>query len=415
MPGGSAGPPNNWTVLALLRLTDTTNGRYTTRGYTGHEMLDAVGVIHMNGRIYDPTLGRFLQADPVIQFPDYSQSWNRYSYVLNNPLAYTDPSGYFIFTAFAVVGLIAADITSKIIIAAVIGAAVFADSLAQGAPLGKAFLAGVSAAALTYVAARTFPTDGFGWNSATYSHVSTVATVGGITVSLQGGKFGHGFLSAGIGAAVGGIPALQGVGAGRVAARTVVSAVSAGTVSEITGGKFANGAMTAAFFSLVSSAAQRANTPDFGKMTREQKVAWIQENADKLGLDFSNVDSLNLDYVDQHVSTVLADGTRIVCDGPCSSNEIYADFNTKTGELRLFAGAFRGGGKNLITRLQFNSSGQEAGRTYVPVTYTDVEQLVHTLGHELAHSHGIDVGGRSLIHPNAERAGLGAVKRFRGL
>ena len=88
---------NNWTVLALLRLTDTTHGRYTTRGYTGHEMLDAMGIIHMNGRIYDPKLGRFLQADPVIQFPNYSQSWNRYSYVLNNPLAYTDPSGYFIF------------------------------------------------------------------------------------------------------------------------------------------------------------------------------------------------------------------------------------------------------------------------------------------------------------------------------
>lgn len=49
----------------------------------------------MNGRIYDPTLGRFLQADPHIQAPMNSQSYNRYSYVLNNPLSYTDPSGYF--------------------------------------------------------------------------------------------------------------------------------------------------------------------------------------------------------------------------------------------------------------------------------------------------------------------------------
>ena len=44
----------------------------------------------------DPKLARFLQADPVIQFPHHAQSYNRYSYVLNNPLAYTDPSGYFI-------------------------------------------------------------------------------------------------------------------------------------------------------------------------------------------------------------------------------------------------------------------------------------------------------------------------------
>jgi len=49
----------------------------------------------MNGRIYDPTLGRFLQADPHVQAPMNSQSYNRYSYVLNNPMSYTDPSGYF--------------------------------------------------------------------------------------------------------------------------------------------------------------------------------------------------------------------------------------------------------------------------------------------------------------------------------
>lgn len=50
----------------------------------------------MNGRIYDSQLGRMLQADPFIQFPTNTQSYNRYSYVLNNPLAYTDPSGYFL-------------------------------------------------------------------------------------------------------------------------------------------------------------------------------------------------------------------------------------------------------------------------------------------------------------------------------
>ena len=48
----------------------------------------------MNGRIYDPTIGRFMQADPFIQAPENSQSYNRYSYVMNNPLSLTDPSGY---------------------------------------------------------------------------------------------------------------------------------------------------------------------------------------------------------------------------------------------------------------------------------------------------------------------------------
>lgn len=48
----------------------------------------------MNGRVYDPTLGRFLSVDPVFQFPTNTQSLNPYSYVMNNPLSLTDPSGY---------------------------------------------------------------------------------------------------------------------------------------------------------------------------------------------------------------------------------------------------------------------------------------------------------------------------------
>jgi RHS repeat-associated protein len=67
----------------------------TRRGFTGHEMLDDMGIIHMNGRIYDAKLGRFLQADPFIQAAANTQSYNRYSYLLNNPLNATDPSGFF--------------------------------------------------------------------------------------------------------------------------------------------------------------------------------------------------------------------------------------------------------------------------------------------------------------------------------
>ncbi len=66
----------------------------TQRGFTGHEHVDHADVFHMNGRIYDPTLGRFMQADPIVQAPDNLQSLNRYSYVFNNPLSYTDPTGY---------------------------------------------------------------------------------------------------------------------------------------------------------------------------------------------------------------------------------------------------------------------------------------------------------------------------------
>jgi RHS repeat-associated protein len=57
-------------------------------------MLDEIGLVHMNGRIYDPSLGRFLSDGPLVQFVNLPFSWNRYSYVLNNPLYAIDPSGY---------------------------------------------------------------------------------------------------------------------------------------------------------------------------------------------------------------------------------------------------------------------------------------------------------------------------------
>lgn len=64
------------------------------KGFTGHEHLDTHKLVHMGGRVYDPSLGRFLSADPIIQAPANTQSQNAYSYVMNNPLSGTDPTGY---------------------------------------------------------------------------------------------------------------------------------------------------------------------------------------------------------------------------------------------------------------------------------------------------------------------------------
>ncbi|MYF71276.1 MAG: hypothetical protein F4181_15555, partial [Proteobacteria bacterium] len=65
----------------------------TARGYTGHEHLERTGLIHMNGRVYDPAIGRFLSPDPIVADASFSQGWNAYSYALNSPLSYSDPSG----------------------------------------------------------------------------------------------------------------------------------------------------------------------------------------------------------------------------------------------------------------------------------------------------------------------------------
>jgi RHS repeat-associated protein len=61
--------------------------------YTGQELDAASGLYYYRARWYDPALGRFIQADSIVPAPGNPQSLNRYAYVYNNPLRYTDPSG----------------------------------------------------------------------------------------------------------------------------------------------------------------------------------------------------------------------------------------------------------------------------------------------------------------------------------
>ncbi len=225
--------------------------------------------VHMNGRIYDPKLGRILQADPFIQSPTASQSLNRYSYVLNNPLSYTDPTGYFSFSRFvkkwwrvavaAVVSYVtygaasgwasawAAGAGYSAGTAAVIGgvaggaAAGFVSGGILTGTLKGAFYGGLTGAALGGIAA----TD---WGSFAKSLASSAAS--GVTTELQGGKFGHGFLSAGMGfwtgLKFGGPPEFG---------KFLASALAGGTISEITGGKFANGAVSAGLAYVIAAGA----------------------------------------------------------------------------------------------------------------------------------------------------------------
>ncbi len=69
------------------------------RGFTGHEHLDCFGLINMNGRLYDPLLGRMLSPDNFVQNAGFTQNFNRYAYVYNNPLKYTDPDGEWVHLA----------------------------------------------------------------------------------------------------------------------------------------------------------------------------------------------------------------------------------------------------------------------------------------------------------------------------
>jgi len=81
-----AGAPSSGDMTAIANTT--------RHGYTGHEHLDNLGLINMNGRVQDPVLGRFISADPLIDGTFGTQGLNRYAYVGNRPLSFTDPSGF---------------------------------------------------------------------------------------------------------------------------------------------------------------------------------------------------------------------------------------------------------------------------------------------------------------------------------
>ena len=274
-----------------------TSGQGYDRGYTGHEQLDDSGLIHMNGRIYDPELGRMLSPDPVVQVPEYSQNFNRYSYVMNNPMNLTDPSGFsWLGNMFHKMGswlkenwrTVVVIVVAAILVCTGIGAGIAAGL--YGA-LGTGTLAATSAGAYALTGAVIGSITGglsAALNGGNLGDVLRGAVIGGISGALtgslhnvggtlaldsanvvghgvvggasnvaMGGKFGDGFLSAAASAAT----ATTGLtdpntSTGKslgFAGRTAIASAAGGTASTLGGGKFANGAVTGAMTHLLNA------------------------------------------------------------------------------------------------------------------------------------------------------------------
>ena len=112
-PWGNPRKFNNWTLVDSTTLANTS---LPVRGFTGHEHLQRFNIINMKGRLYDPVIGRFFSPDNYIQLPDFTQNYNRYSYCLNNPLKYVDPSGEFFWIPVVVgaaIGMVQGAITAS--------------------------------------------------------------------------------------------------------------------------------------------------------------------------------------------------------------------------------------------------------------------------------------------------------------
>jgi len=264
------------------------------RGYTGHEHIDNTELIHMNGRVYDPTIGRFMSADPYIQAPTDTQSYNRYSYVRNNPVNLIDPSGYTFGGWFGQRAEKAYNDTKHwgqdhrqmvkqgaAIVAAVVTTALtgggaapawagFFGNTAAGVIASGALAGAASGAIMTGTLQGTL--KGALWGGVTAGAAYGVAEgVGALTgVNAHGASFLNGVNKASIIKAVahglsraaiqkarygtmkgaflsGFVTSGFSIGAGAGYKGALVMAIVGGTVSEIGGGKFANGAMGSAF------------------------------------------------------------------------------------------------------------------------------------------------------------------------
>ncbi|KPF68952.1 hypothetical protein IP84_07045 [beta proteobacterium AAP99] len=300
-PNGNADTAN--TLVGDYQHGNPDTGFGTDRGFTGHEHLDDVGIIHMNARLYDPLLGRMMQADPVVGDLFDIQTYNAYSYVYNQPLNLVDADGRCAICGAVVAGLFVARATG------VIDQQTFRQGLAisaslllgpggpwmiAGQPFASALVAGFSSGAissgtvkgaaqgafsaavfygvgriadgahtaaaskaefaLTQSGANQITADAARtWGSAGIGRVALHAAAGCVTSVAGGGECGRGAATAGFGKLLS-----SSIGySGNRAANTLVSALIGGTVEVIGGGKFANGAQTGAFQYLFNEAASQ--------------------------------------------------------------------------------------------------------------------------------------------------------------
>ena len=164
------------------------------RGYTGHEHLASVGLIHCNGRLYDPALHRFLMPDNYIQDPFNTQNFNRYGYCLNNPLVYNDITGEW----FGIDDLIAAVVGGAINLTV---NAIQGNVTSWGSALGYFGVGAVSGWASLYVGPLavgaisglgnyiTTQVSQGGWSSLNFDDGVTATAIGAAT-SWAGAKIG---------------------------------------------------------------------------------------------------------------------------------------------------------------------------------------------------------------------------------
>ena len=278
----------------------------TNRGFTNQEEMPTQCLVNLNARLYDASIGGFMAPDPVVGAPFVPNAFNRYSYVLDNPLSFTDPSGlcflgcFWKSPIFSVVldvaliyfGLPELEIATDVISAPAAGVSAFSAASAAGltvanAGVAGAVVAGVSggnvlkSAALAVLQAGLFDVSGdllAAEGTSTVFGLHTIDTfvahglVGGITSFAGGGNFGSGFLAAGTGSLADN-PALD---SGNFEANLVEHAVLGGIGSELgeESSQMVRKQARSGICSIASDIPERVARQIFQPFGKKLRIAW---------------------------------------------------------------------------------------------------------------------------------------------
>ncbi len=323
------------------------SGGLTDRGYTMHSLfrpfgkhLDQFGLINMNGRVYDPQLGRFLSPDPFITSPNNPQNYNRYAYALNNPLKYTDPDGEWIHLAIgaAIGGTInwlanGAEFNLE-------GLGYFGIGAAAGA-LGAGIGTGMMAAS----AGSTFSAGFIGTQSA-MTTISTSYTSSFLSGAAIGGAsgFGSGFTTGfgnglmqeqSLGDALG-----TGLESGAIAGASgaLLGGIAGGIHAVSDGRNFLDGSYT--YKSPVNNNFGTQNgecvlrcfeefSDSYG-MDQYDYNYWFNENGNELGVKPNELEKL-VDGTNVFSSDPIKPNANSIADAISNNQRVLMGFNTKSG------------------------------------------------------------------------------------
>jgi len=352
----------------------------TTRGYTRHEHDDEIKLINMNAREYDPLLGRFISPDTIVQFPHSSQGLNRYAYVNNNPLSYTDPTGHrswrnFFRAAVAIAAIYySGDITqfARNIGNAGFGSAKIGIGMVRGGIIG--FVAGGTAKS-TFAGA--FSGALFGkvgdLGLSQWASPAVHAITGGFSSGLMGGDFKSGAIGAGFGELMGQIPGIENIFNSEpkmFVFRTMVGGLSA----NLTGGQFKNGAWTAAYGYLFNHCSHAGNCWQAFKDSASMATDWALGTGPDtrvFGPGSTQVtDMMDAPGVNAARERLYSTNAQSVTNYSASFGLI--DYLTTSSPTQQFVGSYRvdvftvDQGKNLMFVLNNNSSFQSFGYGVTP-------------------------------------------------